>query len=139
MARKYIAFGLTTAVIAVADQATKIWVRDNLELWMSELQEPLRQHLQTTLGNRYPDFTEQLHHRLIQGFCRAAHPTTLNNRLLQIQRQMKDTDNELSNDDINDYLTRLAPLSSLLNNYNPPQQDDDNHQPTDRPGSSSNA
>ena len=37
MARKYIAFGLTTAVIAVADQATKIWVRDNLELWKDSI------------------------------------------------------------------------------------------------------
>jgi len=37
MARKYIAFGLTTVVVAVADQATKIWVRDNLELWRDSI------------------------------------------------------------------------------------------------------
>jgi len=33
MPRKYIAFALTALVVVGLDQATKIWVRDNLELW----------------------------------------------------------------------------------------------------------
>ena len=36
--RKYTLFGVITAVIVLLDQLTKIWVRDNIELWRGKIE-----------------------------------------------------------------------------------------------------